>query len=80
VRNQFGGRLGGPILRNRTFFHALFEAQRIRTRDSVSSTVYTEPARRGIFRFFPGVRNGNANSTTTTRRAASRPSTSSVTT
>ena len=66
VRNQFGGRLGGPILRNRTFFHALFEAQRIRTRDSVSSTVYTEPARRGIFRFFPGVRNGNANSTTPT--------------
>lgn len=62
IRNQFGGRLGGPVLRNRTFFHALFEAQRIRTRDSVSSTVYTEPARRGIFRFFPGVRNGNANS------------------
>ena len=73
IRNQFGGRLGGPIVRNRTFFHVLFEAQRIRTRDSVSSTVYTETARRGIFRFFPGVRNGNANSATPTVDLAGSP-------
>ncbi|MCS7315273.1 MAG: TonB-dependent receptor [Bryobacterales bacterium] len=73
IRNQFGGRLGGPILRNRTFFHVVAEFQRIRTRDSVSSTVYTEPARRGIFRFFPGVRNGNANATVPTVDLAGNP-------
>ncbi len=61
IRNQFGARLGGPLIRNRTFFHALYEGQRIRTKDSVSSTTYTEQVRRGIFRFYPGVQNGNAN-------------------
>jgi len=62
IRNQFGGRVGGPILKNRTFFHFLYEGQRIRTRNAVTSTVLTEPARRGLFRFFPGIQNGNAES------------------
>lgn len=62
IRNQFGGRAGGPILKNRTFFHFLYEGQRIRTRDAITTTVLTEPARRGLFRFFPGVQNGNAES------------------
>lgn len=73
IRNQFGGRLGGPILRNRTFFHTVLEFQRQRTRDAVNSTVYTEPARRGIFRFFPGVRNGNAIATIPTVDLAGNP-------
>ncbi len=66
VRNQYGGRLGGPILKNRTFFHALFDAQRINSRSSVTNTVYTQAARQGLFRFYPGVRNGNAESSTPT--------------
>lgn len=60
IRNQYGGRLGGPIIRNQTFFHFLFEEQKIRQRTAVTNTVYTAPAREGVFRFFPGARNGNA--------------------
>ncbi len=61
IRNQYGGRIGGPIRKNQTFFHVLFEGQRIRTRNSVTNVTYTASARRGLFRFFPGVQNGNAN-------------------
>jgi hypothetical protein len=66
IRNQFGGRIGGPILKNRTFFHFLYDAQRIRQRSAVTSTVYTETARQGLYRFYPGARNGNAESASPT--------------
>jgi hypothetical protein len=66
IRNQFGGRIGGPIRRNQTFFHVLYDAQRIRQRSAVTSTVYTAPARQGTFRFYTGVRNGNAESASPT--------------
>lgn len=66
IRNQFGGRLGGPIWKDKTFFHALYEGQRQAQRTAVTSTVFTETARRGLFRFFPGVQNGNANAATPT--------------
>jgi hypothetical protein len=61
IRNQYGARAGGPVLKNRTFFHVLWEQQRIRRRDNVTTTVWTEMARRGLYRFFPGVQNGNLN-------------------
>ena len=61
IRNQYGARVGGPIRRNRTFFHVLYEGHRTRERTAVTNTVYTASARQGIFRFFPGARNGNAN-------------------
>jgi len=61
IRNQFGGRLGGPIVRNRTFFHFLYDGQREVTRDAATSIVYTELARQGSFRFFPGAQNQNSN-------------------
>ncbi len=60
VLNNFGGRIGGPILRNRTFFHFNYEGTRLATRNAVSTTVLTPTARQGQFRFFPGVRNAAA--------------------
>ncbi|MBM3726915.1 MAG: hypothetical protein FJW40_16020 [Acidobacteria bacterium] len=64
LRNQYGGRVGGPVRRNRTFFHVLYEAQRQVTRNTVNATVYTATARAGLYRFFPGLQNGNAGSAT----------------
>jgi hypothetical protein len=73
IRNQFGARLGGPVIRNRTFFHVLWEQQKIRRSDNVTTTVWTEPARRGQFRFFPGIQNGNLNAARPTVDAAGNP-------
>ena len=64
LRHQFGGRVGGPIKKNKTFFHFNYEQQIERTRDAVTQTVLTAPARQGQFRFFPGIRNFNADSAT----------------
>ncbi|HBY64429.1 MAG TPA: hypothetical protein DEH78_31805, partial [Solibacterales bacterium] len=61
IRNQYGARVGGPILKNRTFFHFLWEGQKIRGADTVNTTVWTSAMRRGQYRFFPNVQNGNAN-------------------
>jgi Carboxypeptidase regulatory-like domain len=61
ILNQFGGRLGGPVTRDRSFFHFTYEGIRQRTADTVTALTYTELARQGRFRFFPGVQNGNAN-------------------
>ncbi|PYR98671.1 MAG: hypothetical protein DMG12_22215 [Acidobacteria bacterium] len=59
-RNQYGGRIGGPVLRNKTFFFFLYEGQRYVTKQIFTGSVLTADARKGIFRFFPGVQNGNA--------------------
>jgi len=58
-RNQFGGRLGGPVVRNKTFFFFLYEGQRRLEKQSVTTTVLTETARNGFFRYFTGRQNGN---------------------
>ena len=60
LRHQFGGRIGGPIQKNKTFFHFNYEKLIQRTKGSLTQTVLTEQARAGQFRFFSGVRNGNA--------------------
>jgi hypothetical protein len=65
VRNEFGGRIGGPIKRNKTFFHFNYEGIRQATRAAVNTTVLTAPARQGLYRFFPNARNANTEATTT---------------
>src|SRR5262245_42474696 len=64
-RNQFGGRIGGPIKKNKAFFFFLYEGQRVVQRSIVTTPVLTAPIRAGIFRYFPGVVNGNATSNVT---------------
>jgi hypothetical protein len=72
-RNQFGGRIGGPVVKNKTFFFFLYDGQRTLQRANINSPVYTAEARRGIFRYFPGVPNGNAISTIPTVDLAGNP-------
>src|SRR5581483_1415660 len=64
--NQFGGRLGGPVIKNKTFFFFLFDGQRFLTKSNFTGIVLTDPARKGIFRYFPGVQNGNITTNTPT--------------
>jgi hypothetical protein len=59
-RNDFGGRIGGPIIKNKTFFFFLYEGQREAQRTSVTNNVWTDSARQGNFRYFPGVQSANA--------------------
>jgi len=73
-RNQYGGRLGGPIKKNKAFFFALIDNQRYVQKVNVVSTVLTAEARQGIFRYLTAAsgcaappcsrRNGNAFSST----------------
>src|SRR6266705_51419 len=59
-RNQFGARLGGPIIKNKTVFFVLVDEQRYIFRQTFVGAVLTPLARQGIFRFFPGVDAQNA--------------------
>jgi len=59
-RNQFGVRLGGPIVKNKTFFFVLVDEQRDILKQTFVGMVLTPQARQGTFRFFPTADNQNA--------------------
>jgi hypothetical protein len=49
VYNQFGGSVGGPVIRNRTFFFAAFEGNRDHTQTLFNSSVPSLAIRQGDF-------------------------------
>ncbi len=63
--NQYTLSLGGPIIKNKTFFFALFDGQIARLRDSYNALALTPCARKGIFRYFDNWNNGFADQTLT---------------
>ena len=59
-RNQFGFSLGGPIIKNRTFFFGTAEWQRQNQDVLQNRTTYTSTLRSGIFRYYTqGANNGS---------------------
>jgi len=54
-QNQFGGSLGGPVIRNRTFFFADYEGQRVRKSLTSTFSVPTNAMRTGDFTGLPQV-------------------------
>src|SRR5215510_184013 len=58
-RNEFSGSLGGPIVKNKTFFFTLFDKQFERQRQIARPVVLTDCARNGILRYWEGWGSGN---------------------
>jgi hypothetical protein len=54
ILNQFGGTLGGPVVKNRTFFFLNFEGFRERAGITRITAVPTDDERNGIFEVSPG--------------------------
>jgi len=50
-RNQYGGKVSGPILKNRLFFFAAYEGFRLRQSATVNRTILLPAARAGNFTF-----------------------------
>ncbi|HJR08496.1 MAG TPA: TonB-dependent receptor [Pyrinomonadaceae bacterium] len=73
VQHIFGGSLGGPIIKNKTFFFA--NLQLLRTSQSIARTrtVLTPTARQGIFRYVANGRNNPAGVASASVDAAGNP-------
>jgi hypothetical protein len=63
--HQFTGSIGGPIVKNKTFFFALWDTALINGRTTQYPMVLTPCARNGVFRYFDGWNNGNSVQVTT---------------
>jgi hypothetical protein len=60
-QNQFGGTLGGPIVRNKLFFFTNIERLLARQQNSYNRTILTESARNGEFIYPVGAGTARAN-------------------
>src|SRR6185369_1471016 len=60
-RNELVGSVGGPIVKNKTFFFALVDKQIENERQVSRAITLTDCAQRGIFRYWSGYTPGNIN-------------------
>ncbi|MBO0719557.1 MAG: TonB-dependent receptor [Blastocatellia bacterium] len=72
-QHQYGGDIGGPVIKDRTFFFFNFQGQRQIFPVSLMRTVYTESAKQGIFRYVVGGRNLPSGQTGSSVDAAGNP-------
>lgn len=64
--HQYTLSAGGPIIKNKTFFFALFNGQIARLRSAITPLALTPCAKKGIFRYFDNWNNGRYGQVTTT--------------
>ena len=62
VQHVFGGDIGGPIIKNKTFFFVNVQGLTTLQTYAVTQTVFTATARQGLFRYVAGGRNNPAGS------------------
>jgi hypothetical protein len=61
--HEYTASFGGPIVKNKTFFFALFDGVLVNARTTQTPTVLTPCARNGIFRYYDNWNNGNTTTT-----------------
>jgi len=69
-RHQATVSVGGPVIKNKTFFFTLYDQQLERQRNTARPVVLTDCSRNGIFRYWEGWGNGNIQTATSTAAAA----------
>jgi len=67
--HQYTISVGGPIIKNKTFFFALWNQQIARLRDSYNPLALTPCAKKGVFRYYDNWNNGRYGQVTTTAGA-----------
>ena len=75
-RHDLTGSVGGPIMKNKTFFFVLVDKQFENERQTSRANTLTDCAQRGIFRYWSGWTPGNIN--TQTVRTGASPTIASV--
>lgn len=59
-QHQYTISAGGPIVKNKTFFFAMYDGQIAKMRTDMNLRTLTPCAQRGVFRFYDSWNNGNA--------------------